>query len=358
MAGGESTRGVGKRKLEIVTALATEGALGEFSQTATCMEDGRHSYPALAGLCPSHADAPLLSASPASARPSLSNDAVPPLLTAFINSKTLFWMDNGKAPRWNHAFGYETRKIGVVNHIPVAKTLAQLTAYFTGGNAQGSTHFGVGRGRFLVFGWENARLPLAEVHQYMPVVGPVAPWAQGVINCAGSCRIQCHPRIAGMRPGEPNGAFVSIENVDAGEVAPDDAQFNSNVFLRAWTAAYFGHEVSPNTQLWHSEIDRVGRCGDPPWSGAVEDEMQEAARKLLRSDLSGLRAVVRTSQGGEDMTPEEQARLAYVEKELERVKGLLFGAGAFLKDSADAGDRSGIHYHEQQTVGRPTPKPT
>jgi hypothetical protein len=98
-----------------------------------------------------------------------------------------------------------------------------------------------------------------------------------------------------MRSGEPNGAFVSIENVALrgtdGVTAP---QFNSNVFLRAYCAAFFGHAINPQTQLWHAEIDQLNRCFDTGWDGALEDAMQDAANRLLRSDVSGLRGVSAT----------------------------------------------------------------
>lgn len=312
MAGGPSTQNIGERGLELTAAMTTSGELAEFQQMATCPTG--HQYPAAAGVCPY--DAPIASTLTIPATITLLTEeearvsmvaaglVVTGLPAAFIASDVLKYVDNGKAPRWLHNFGYAL-KVGVVNHIPVCKTLKQLTDYFNGGSALGSTHFGVNRGTYRMFEWQGARFPVAEAHQYMPVFGPVAPWAQGVIACGGSCRIQCHPRIGSMRPGEPNGAFVSIENVDAGQPVPDDAQFNTNVLLRAWAAAANGFDITPDTQLWHSEIDRVDRCGDPPWSGAVEDEMQDAARGILRGDLSGLRAV----EGGETVPEIDWTRI-------------------------------------------------
>jgi hypothetical protein len=367
MAGGRSTDGIGENAGQLHAAQLTDAQLVEFAEQARCADGGGHWYPALAGACPEHGGQPSSRSRPFLPVTLTAYDhhevvlavrAVNPLLAAFIDSDVLKLKDNGKAPRWYHAFGYETRKLGVVNHIPVAKTLAQLTAYFNGGNAQGSTHFGVDRGVYRMFAWGRARVPVAEAHQYMPIVGPVAPWAQGVINCGGSCRVQCHPRILAMRSGEPNGAYVSIENVDAGQTVPDDAQFNTNCLLRAYVAAYFGHAITPDTQVWHSEIDRVNRCGDPPWSGAIEAEMQAAANRLLAGDVSGLRAIVSVDGDGDmGMTPEERARLAWCETEIARLSGLLFGAGAFLKDSGTADDRRGVHYHADNTMGRPTPRP-
>jgi hypothetical protein len=95
-----------------------------------------------------------------------------------------------------------------------------------------------------------------------------------------------------MHQGEPNGAFISIENVArSGRDGVTDPQFNSNAMIRAYCAAYFGFEITPRTQLWHSEIDQAARCDDPGWDGALEDAMQAAARKLLAGDTSGLRGV-------------------------------------------------------------------
>jgi len=202
-------------------------------------------------------------------------------------------MDNGVAPRWPHAFGYEQRKIGVVNHIPVCDTLAQLTAYFTGGNAQGSTHFGIGRERAGSLAWDGVSIPCAPVHQYMPIVGPCAPWAQGIIRRSARCPMPPSPTISGMQPGEPNGAFISIENVArAGVDGVTNPQFNSNALLRAYCAGFFGFPITPLTQLWHSELDQRDRCNDPGWDGALEDALQAAARALLAGDLGGLRGVV------------------------------------------------------------------
>jgi hypothetical protein len=226
---------------------------------------------------------------------------VPAVVQAFIDSPFLKYVDNDRAPRWHTAFGWDHRKAGIVNHIPVCDTLDQLTAYFNGGNATGSTHFGIGRELAGHLEWPvrggagtgRTRIPVAEVHQYLPTVGAVAPWAQGAIRGGNpNCGLRLHPAVAGMRQGEPNGAFISIENVArSGRQGVTDPQFNSNAFLRAWTAAYFDHEIGPATQLWHGEIDTFDRCFDPGWPGDLEDAMQEAARRLLRGDVSGLRAV-------------------------------------------------------------------
>src|SRR5829696_9097178 len=184
-------------------------AFHEFAGTRRC--GSGHTYAALAGRC---AVCPPATAArrPRQPRTTASATAVPALVRRFIDHFVID-MDNGVAPRWPHAFGYEQRKIGVVNHIPVCDTLAQLTAYFTGGNAQGSTHFGIGRERAGSLAWDGVSIPCAPVHQYMPIVGPCAPWAQGIIRRSARCPMPPSPTISGMQPGEPNGAFISIENV-------------------------------------------------------------------------------------------------------------------------------------------------
>lgn len=263
--------------------------LAEFTETFTC-ENG-HTAPAPAGLCP-RCPVPVAWQRPPRVGRAPELDAVPAVVRAFVERFVLD-RDTGVAPRWPHAFGYEQQKLGVVNHIPVCDTLAQLTAYFNGGSAQGSTHFGFGREQAGTLTWDRVGVPVAPVHQYMPIVGPCAPWAQGRIQTSALCPMPPSPTIRGMRQGEPNGAFISVENVARtgrdGVTAP---QFNSNAMIRAYCAAFFGFEVSPLTQLWHSEIDQVTRCDDPGWEGALEDAMQSAARRLLVGDLSGMRGVV------------------------------------------------------------------
>lgn len=225
--------------------------------------------------------------------------AVPAVADAFVASDYVVWQDNGRVPRTAHDYGY-ARKVGLVNHIPVCETLAQLTAYFTGGTAQGSTHFGVDRAEAGWFEHDGWRFPVARVDQYLPIrrtsayPNGVSPWAQGVIARSAFCSIPPADAIAAMRSGEPNGAFHSIENVAmTGEQGVTDAQFNSNVLLRAYLAALDGYAIDPSTQLWHAEIDQLNRCADPGWSGDLEDEMQAAANAVLAGDLSKLRRAER-----------------------------------------------------------------
>ena len=221
--------------------------------------------------------------------------AVPMVAEVFVASDYLLWRDNGLPPRTAHDYGYE-RKVGLVNHIPVCDTLDQLTAYFTGGSAQGSTHFGVDRaeaGWLTAGGWT---FPVARVDQYLPIRRSAdypqgcSPWAQGVISRSANCAVPPADAISRMRSGEPNGAFHSVENVArTGAQGVTDAQFNSNAVLRAYLAALDGYPITPSTQIWHAEVDQLNRCADPGWSGDLEDEMQAAANALLRNDPSGLR---------------------------------------------------------------------
>lgn len=213
------------------------------------------------------------------------------VLERFVASDFVVYVDNGRAPRTLHDYGYE-HKVGTVNHITVNGTLEGLTAYFNGGQSQGSSHFGIGRELAGEFQFGEIRIPVAQVHQYMPLRRNAAyprgcsPWAQGVIERATA------PAVQHMRPGEPNGAFHSIENVAwAGSDGLTDPQFNSNVLLRAYCASLDGYTIDSGTQLWHSEIDGVNRAHDPGWLGTIEDELQDAARRLLRNDLGALHGV-------------------------------------------------------------------
>ncbi len=322
MTGGVRSPARSRRRPDLA-AFATsqdEAQFADFSGVLTC-ENG-HTFPANAGACPYDPQPPPSRRRAAPLRGARGAESVPPVVQAFIDQSVVN-VDNGQAPRSPHAYGWENAKLGVVNHIPVCDTLAQLTAYFNGGSAQGSTHFGVGREHAGDLAWEGRRIPCAPVHQYMPIVGSVAPWAQGAIQTSASCSIRPSPTIRGMRSGEPNGAFVSIENVARqGSDGLTDAQFNANVFLRAYCAAYFGHEITPGTQLWHAEVDQLNRCFDPGWDGALEEAMQEAARQVLRGDIAGLRGVssedpAPNGGGGGGVIPTlEQVQLGLISKVL------------------------------------------
>ena len=215
---------------------------------------------------------------------------IPPHLYDWMQSECVTYMDNGRAPRTIHDYGHY-KKLGLANHIPVCQTLGQLDNYYNGGNAQGSTHFGNGRTHDWDFVMGNYRIPLSSLHQYMPLRG-VSPWAQGVIATNANCPIPQTSAIAGMRSGEPNGAFASCENVAmTGAEGLTDPQFNTLAFLRAYLAVLDDYPITPTTQLWHSEIDQLNRCNDPGWSGDLEDANQAAAVLLINGDVSGLRGV-------------------------------------------------------------------
>lgn len=242
-------------------------------------------YPAAAGTCPRHLPPPRLMLP-------VSLPRIPDHLQTFVDA-VINYVDNGKAPRSAYGYGYENTKLGMFQHIPVCDTLKQLTDYFNGGASAGSVHFGVDRAESMRLPFGGRAYPFAQVDQYMPIVGAYAPWAQGIINSGGTCAIPWNPVLNGMRSGEPNPAYLSVENVArTGSQGMTDAQFNSNVMLRAMGAAYFGYGITPNTQLWHAEVDRVNRCSDPGWSGDLEDEAQAAAILLLGGWFSGLRAGV------------------------------------------------------------------
>jgi hypothetical protein len=271
-----------------------------------------HEYPAMAGVCPLDPPAALWRQPAGAAVAALA--PLPGYLQTFVDTAITY--KPARAGFNNHAYGYDNRKLGTVNHIPVCQTLAQLDAYFTSGNNAGLTHFGNGRellttleistplGRF--------RLPVSPVSQYLAIVGPVSPWAQGVINTSGNCYLPAHPIATRLGSGVPNGAYISNENVAmSGADGVTDPQFNSNVFLRAMAAVYFNHPINPDTQIWHGEIDRVNRCFDPGWTD-LEDPMQDAARALIQGDPRLLRGVVSIDQPQPPVPPPHDYYEAYV----------------------------------------------
>lgn len=224
--------------------------------------------------------------------------SVPALVDRFIKSDFLAFVDNGKPPRSDYGLReYDHHKIGMVQHITAGgRIITHLDNYFLGGNAAGSSHFGIGRETAGYFDVPGGKVPVAPVHQYMPTVGRYAPWAQGVRAWENNsaCSITVPDHLRKLPPAAANPAFLSVENVAvSGSEGVTDAQFNSNVLLRAWGAAYFDYEITPETQLWHAEFSPLTRCFDPGWRGELEDAMQEAARKLLKGDASDLRALVR-----------------------------------------------------------------
>ena len=269
--------------------------------TLTCPSG--HEYPALAGVCPF--DPPVAAWRPRAGAAAIALGVLPAYLQVFVDSAITF-----KAARAGfnaHAYGYDYKKLGVVNHIPVCRTLKQLDDYFTGGQNAGLTHFGTGREKLrdleIATQTGRYRVPVSAVSQYLAIVGPVSPWAQGIINTGGNCPLPPHPIATTLGSGVPNGAYISIENVAmSGADGVTDPQFNSNVFLRTIMAVYFNHSISPDTQVWHGEIDRVNRCSDPGWVG-LEDPMQDAARALLVGDPSFLRGAVRIDEPPPEPSP-------------------------------------------------------
>lgn len=227
---------------------------------------------------------------------------IPALAQAFVDSEFLVFMDNGKVPRTPHDYGY-ARKIGAVQHIPVCDTLEQLDNYFCGGSALGSSTFGVGREQVGELVVDGLHIPVARVSQYLPLRG-VSPWAQGIIQKPTATIVE------GMRPGEPNGAFFSWENVArTGAQGMTDAQFNSNVLTCAYCAGLDGYPVDADHDLGHFEIDSVNRPEDPGWSGALWQERQDAINKLLRNDPSGLRSTHQDDSAPPAEEPIESIRL-------------------------------------------------
>jgi len=254
-------------------------------------------YSALAGTDPA---APL----PAAWRPRAgvaALPALPPHLQRYVDEIIAYYPAPYGFTR--HAYGWPNRKAGTVQHIPVCRTLMQLRAFFLSGQNQGLTHLGIDRALYKTLDLTATdgavwRAPFAAVDQYCPLAGEVAPWAQGRINTSGSCAVPPHPVASRMASGEPNGAYISFENVAwAGTDGMTDPQFNSNVFGRAMVAAYFGHPINHDTQVWHAGIDRIDRCFDTGWPGGyfggLEVAAQAAARAVLAGDFTLLRGAVR-----------------------------------------------------------------
>lgn len=242
----------------------------------TCPICGRE-YPALAGDCPY--EYPKTRARPLTVRA----HSISQFLLDWAASAIVEFVDNGKVPRTQSDYGY-IDKIGFVDHIPVCDTIDQLINYFCGGNSQGSVYWGNDRDH--AWDWRVGRLliPMSRVAQFLPLDG-VSPWAQGIID---------HPTAAlvkTMRPGEPNGAFDSCENVArTGSQYLTDNQFNSRIFIGAFSAQRNGYAVTPTNILGHFEIDSVNRPQDPGWTGDQYDEIQAATNKLMRGDFSGLKS--------------------------------------------------------------------
>lgn len=266
-------------------------------------------YPAVAGECPYHSNQPstatvrlagvqeeygriggpkVLDIAEAIAERAWTRAAAEAASPAnlFVQSDALIYMDNGKAPRWYHSFGHD-QHLGFIYHIPVCNTLKQLDNYFNGGNAQGSTHFGIGREIWGYLVWNGWRFPVAETHQYMPIVN-TGPWAQGIVNDAGSCVWTLTPLVRDMRPGEPNGAFLSAECVDAGGAYATGAQLNSLALLVAYGAEFDNYSINPDSICGHQRIDRVNRCNDVPWPLEQHDRVRSMALDLLQGNVSTL----------------------------------------------------------------------
>jgi len=225
----------------------------------------------------------------------------------------------------SHSYGWESRKAGFCSHIPVAPSLQILDNYFTSGTNVGLTHWGTGREwlRDLeIVAADGAvwRIPIARVSQYLPLTG-VSPWSQGRIATSPACSIAPHRFAWELGSGVVNGALLSNENVAMrGADSLTSPQYNSQVFLRAIGAAYFGYEISPATQIWHAQLDQRDRCFDTGWIGGpfggIEIESQTAARALLAGDPSKLRGAVRVSAPPPALNFQDEAYRALVESRL------------------------------------------
>jgi hypothetical protein len=257
-----------------------------------------HTFPALAAVCPVElpdVDLPMAAGAVQAEILSMAGaDSYPPPLQQFLDH-VVVWKDNGKPPRSNYGHTkWNNAKAGTCNHRPVCSTLKQLTDYFCGGASAGSTHFGIGKHETyeLEVPESSIAFPVAETHQYMAVSSPYSPWAQGIITWSSSCPIPESAVVHDMASGEPNCAYISIENVEDNDPSwLSDGQFNSNVMIRAWGRLTYGHAIDPITQIWHAEVDPVSRCADPGWPGSEEDAMQAAANAVCDGDFTWLRGL-------------------------------------------------------------------
>ena len=287
-------------------------------------------YPDLAGVDPAAPIPARWVPATAAALP-----ALPPLMQSFEDRCVLY--RPARAGFNLHAYGYENHKLGMVQHIPVCDTLQQLTNYFTGGQNTGLTTYGVGRPVFATLDLTAAdgsvwRVPFAEVHRYGPLSGAWSPWAQGVVNRGGSCAVPAHPVAAYLGSGVPNGAYDSVENVArTGAQGMTSAQLNSNAMLRAMSAFRWDYEISDDTQVSHAQIDRVNRCFDPGWPAGLEEVAREAARGILRGDLSLMADAVQVG-AKPSVDWQTEAYQALINKRL-RVQADAYAAE--LRDAAD-----------------------
>lgn len=214
---------------------------------------------------------------------------------------------------------YDNTKLGMVQHIPVTSSLTDLTRYFTSPGAKGATHFGTGR---ELAGYFNG-IPVAQAHQYLPTVGTLSPWAQGVEEYIDnpSCAIKVPQHLKDLGENAANCAFLSVENCDRGadETQPHvtDPQFNTNVLLRAWGAEYFKYPINPETQLWHAEFDPTNKCWDPGWPPELEREMQEAAKSLLINDVSLLKGIRSNEWSDKDLI---KGQVQKIQRDLKKIQ--------------------------------------
>lgn len=325
-------------------------SFGEFQEMADCPDCGVP-YPLVAGECPWHSVFPstatvrlagvieehgriggpkvpeVAEAIAAGAWERAAAEATSPA-KLFVQSDALVYMDNGLAPRWYHSFGHD-HHLGFIYHIPVCNTLQQLDNYFNGGSAQGATHFGIDRAAWGYLVWNGWRFPVAETHQYMPIVN-TGPWAQGIINDTGNCPWTLTPLVRGMRPGEPNGAFLSAECVDAGSTYATGAQLNSLALLVAFGTEFDGYSITPDSVCGHQRIDRVNRCGDVPWPLDQHAKVRSLAIDLLQGNVSTLFSAEKID-GDDEMAEVTRKEFDDLKTELEWIRDTNY-AMKFLAD--------------------------
>jgi len=222
--------------------------------------------------------------------------AVPEIARAFVESDYVRFVDNGNPPRSDYGVRqFDNHKIGLVDHIPVADDLeTQLTPYFLSGRALGASHFGTDRKLAGWFEWNGMLIPVALVDQYISIIGPYSPWAQGVRSWVNNpaCSITVPPYLLAMPPVWANPGFISFENcATVGTQGMTDPQFNARVLVGCYVVGYFGFPINGETFLWHGEFSPTTRCFDPGWGVELQNALIEASHKIMNGDLSGLRGV-------------------------------------------------------------------
>ena len=123
--------------------------------------------------------------------------------------------------------------------------------------------------------------------------------------------------------------FIAPENMHAlqwhdgtGHIEYTDGQAN-----RPLTAADYDVEVAPFTALWQAEYDRLEEERNRPLTPEEQKQVRtvEIKSRLLEIDLESVRPLRARAYG--TSTPEDDAKLAALEQEVEELREELAGVG-------------------------------